>query len=151
MKRKDYEEAILEHQPCAQLGTVLKFICDKHEISRMDFILLLELKSIDEFTWGDFSTTVLTANWDKHRWYRLKNEGYVEMYRRRDGKYRRFSLYKTTRKTTIITNEFYNYLSRAKEIPIKGFSTKAKYTANRLNNKLRALKEDNGTEEETKK
>ena len=149
MRKADLNEAILENHICAQLGTVIKYICDKHGISRQDFFVLLELHGKSRFTWDDFATAELTASWCKHRWYRFKNDGYVSLYRAKDGKFRKYNIYKVTRKTDKAVEEFYALLSGVKPLPDVAYNTNARYNTNRLARKLEKLKEDGTPKEET--
>lgn len=142
MKKIDYQEAIQKYEPCAHIGTVLKLMCDKHSISRQDFIVLLEVHSFGEFTWDDFATAELTASWDKRRFYRWKDDGYIELYRAKDGKFRRYNIYRCTRRAKNIVREFYDYLSGKKDIPTVAYSKNATYSSNRLALKTNKLKEE---------
>ena len=142
MRKIDFEDAIHDFQPCAHLGTVLKYICDKHGISRQDFIVLLEIAAVGEFTWGDFATAELTASWEKRRFYRWKDDGLIEVYRAKDGKFRRYNIYRCTRKAKNMVKEFYDYLSGRTQIPTVAYSKNATYSSNRLAHKLTKLKED---------
>ena len=140
MRKIDFQDAIHDYQPCATLGTVLKYICDKHGITRQDFIVLLEIHSINEFTWNDFATAELTASWDKRRFYRWKDEGLVELYRAKDGKFRKYNLYRCTRKTKTMVREFYDLLSGKLPIPTLAYSTNQSYSSNRLVRKIEIQK-----------
>lgn len=142
MRRIDFQEAIHDFQPCAHLGTVLKYICDKHSISRQDFIVLLEVAALDNFTWDDFATAQLTASWDKRRFYRWKDEGLIDLYRAKDGKFRKYNIYKCSRKARTWVREFYDYLSGKEQLPPVSYDTNATYSSNRLSRKLQKLKED---------
>ena len=142
MRKIDFQDAIHDYQPCAQLGTVLKYICDKHGITRQDFIVLLEVHSKGEFTWNDFATAELTASWDKRRFYRWKEENLVELYRAKDGKFRRYNIYRCTRKTKNMVKNFYDLLSGKETIPKLAYSTNHSYSSNRLARKIEKQQED---------
>ena len=145
MRKPDWEEAVIKYEPCALLGTVLKLITDKYEISRGDLYTLLELHKKKEFTWEDFGTAELTANWDKHRWYRMKNDSLVELYRAKDGKFKRYNIYRLTNKAKKMIREFYDILSGAKPLPTIAYSKNARYSSNRLVDKVNDLNNnDNG-------
>lgn len=141
MKRADWEEAVFKYEPCAQLGTVLKMMTDKYGISRGDLFVLLELHSLKEFTWEDFGTAKLTANWDKHRWYRFKNDEWVTLYRAKDGKFKMYNIYKVTTKTKRMIKEFYSYLSGKTELPSIAYDKAARYSSKRLCAKIKKLKD----------
>lgn len=145
MRKIDFQDAIHDFQPCAHLGTVLKYICDKHGISRQDFIVLLEIHNLSEFTWGDFATAELTASWEKRRFYRWKDDGLIEIIRKKDGKFRKYNIYACTRKAKNMVKDFYNYLSGRNPIPTVAYSKNATYSSNRLALKTKKLNEDGTT------
>ena len=145
MRRIDFQEAIHDFQPCAHLGTILKYVCDKHNISRQDFIVLLEVNALDEFTWNDFATAELTASWDKRRFYRWKEEGLIEIYRAKDGKFRKYNIYKCSRRARMYVREFYDLLSGKKQLPEIAYNKNHKYSSNRLARKLEKQREEDGT------
>ena len=144
MRKIDFEEAIHDFQPSKHLGTILKYICDTYEISRQDFIVLLEIHACGEFTWNDFATAEITASWDKRRFYRWKDEGLIELYRPKEGKFRRYNIYRCTRRTKMIVKKFYDLSSGKEDLPDLSYSTKFKYSSNRLVKKIKIIK-DNGT------
>ena len=139
MKQIDYEDTILDYEPCAQLGTILQYMCLKHDITKTDFLVLLELHKVDKFTWEDFSTAQLTANWDKRRFYRYKESDYIDIYRKKGGKFKRYNIYKITAKTKRIVREFYNLLSGRTPLPAVAYDSRARYRDNRLAYKINKL------------
>ena len=145
MRKIDFEDAIHDFKPCAHLGTVLKYICDKHGISRQDYLVLLEVEAVGEFTWGDFATAELTASWEKRRFYRWKDEGLIDLYRAKDGKFRKYNIYKCTRKAKNMVREFYDLLSGRTPIPVVAYSENSRYSSNRLALKTKKLNEDGTT------
>ena len=144
MRDVDWFEEFPRRHPGRHLGTILKYICDKHQVTRQDFIVLLEVAALKEFTWNDFATAELTASWDKRRFYRWKDEGLIETYREKDGRFRKYNIYRCTRKTKGWIKEFYDLLSGKEQLPTTSFSENFKYSSNRLTKKINKLKE-NGT------
>ena len=142
MKAVDFYEAMHDFEPSKHLGTILKLICDKHAISRQDFIVLLEIHARKEFTWDDFATAEITASWDKLRFYRWKDTGLIELYRAKDGKFRRYNIYRCTRKAKNIVREYYDYSSGKVTLPTLAFSKNARYSSNRLTRKINILKDE---------
>ncbi len=142
MRKIDFEEAIHDYQPCAHLATILKYICDKHGITRQDFLVLLEIHSVGEFTWGDFATAELTASWEKRRFYRWKDDGLIEVYRAKGGKFRKYNIYRCTRKAKNMVKEFYDLSSGRTPIPVVAYNKNATYSSNRLAVKTNKLNND---------
>ena len=139
MRRVDFQEAIHKYEPSAHLGTIIKILCDRYEITRTDFFVVLELHHKKEFTWEDFATAELTANWDKHRWYRLKNNDWITLYRAKDGKHRKYNLYKMTAKAKAAVRLYYDYCSGAKPLPEHSYKKGAKYSSNRIVDKVKQI------------
>lgn len=142
MRKIDFQEAMHDFQPCAHLGTVLKLICYKYKITRQDFLVLLEVNALNEFSGSDFTTAELTAGWDKRRLYRWKDEGLVYVSRQREGRYKNYDIYECTRKAKKMIRVFNDYLSGAVAIPEQAYSANAKYSSRMLTKKINTL---NGT------
>ena len=142
MRQVDFEDAMRENHPCRHLATILKYICDKYDMTRTDFLVLLEIVALDSFTWEDFATAQLTAPWDKRRFYRWKEAGLVKLHRAKDGKFQKYNIYKGTRLATTRVLEFYDLLSGKKQLPDLAFDESARYSSNRLVKKINKLKDD---------
>lgn len=142
MKDDDFFDAFFERNTLAHLATVLKMLHYEANLKQMDFLVLVELHKIGEFTWGDFGTAALTSNWDKKRFYRWKDEGYIELYRKKSGASKGYNVYKLSRKSKMMVKKFYEYLSGKRPLPVKAYNKNARYTLNRTRRKIRILNEE---------
>ena len=100
---------------------------------------MLELDSLGEFTTEDFNNCALLLNWNQSRWDSLRADGWIEIYRHRDGKHARYDLWKLSRKSKNVINKCYSILSGSEVIPPEIFAKKSGCANNRiqkyLNNK----------------
>ena len=93
---------------------VRQFIKVKHKLSQSDLDILLFLKSEEYFSKDKFKEFDDLISWDKHRFERLRQEGWIEVFRKRMGK--RKALYQLSQKAKRVTTSIYKYLN-GKEIP----------------------------------
>ena len=93
---------------------VRQFIKVKHKLSQSDLDILLFLKSEEYFSKDKFKEFDDLISWEKHRFERLRQEGWIEVFRKRMGK--RKALYQLSQKAKRVTTSIYKYLN-GKEIP----------------------------------
>jgi hypothetical protein len=93
---------------------VRQFIKVKHNLSQSDLDILLFLKSEDYFSKDKFNEFDNLISWEKHRFERLRQEGWIEVFRKRMGK--RKALYEISLKGKRVTTSIYKYLN-GQEIP----------------------------------
>jgi len=93
---------------------VRQFIKVKHKLTQSDLDILLFLKSEEYFSKDKFQEFDDLISWEKHRFERLRQEGWIEVFRKRMGK--RKALYQLSQKAKRVTTSIYKYLN-GKEIP----------------------------------
>jgi len=93
---------------------VRQFIKAKHKLSQSDLDILLFLKSEEYFSKDKFKEFDDLISWEKHRFERLRQEGWIEVFRKRMGN--RKALYQLSQKAKRVTTSIYKYLN-GKEIP----------------------------------
>lgn len=94
---------------------VRQFIKSKHGLSQSDLDILLFLKSEEYFSKDKFKEFDDLISWERNRFERLRQEGWIEVFRKRMGK--RKALYQLSQKAKRVTTSIYKYLN-GKEIPI---------------------------------
>lgn len=94
---------------------VRQFIKSKHGLSQSDLDILLFLKSEEYFSKDKFKEFDDLISWERNRFERLRQEGWIEVFRKRMGK--RKALYELSQKAKRVTTSIYKYLN-GKEIPI---------------------------------
>ena len=93
---------------------VRQFIKAKHGLSQSDLDILLFLKSEEYFSKDKFKEFDDLISWERNRFERLRQEGWIEVFRKRMGK--RKALYSMSQKGKRVTTSIYKYLN-GKEIP----------------------------------
>ena len=93
---------------------VRQFIKAKHGLSQSDLDILLFLKSEEYFSKDKFQEFDDLISWERNRFERLRQEGWIEVFRQRMGK--RKALYHLSQKSKRVTTSIYKYLN-GKEIP----------------------------------
>ncbi len=119
MDRKDFiERGELKVDFLRNYRLVRKWACKTNEIQEADFELLLYLDPLTYFTRGDFLDGVLYYSWDKKRFYRLINDGWIEkMYDRADNGNKGHNKYKVSTKGKQMISRIYRILIGKEEIP----------------------------------
>jgi hypothetical protein len=93
---------------------VRQFIKSKHGLSQSDLDILLFLKSEEYFSKDKFKEFDELISWERNRFERLRQEGWIEVFRNRMGT--RKALYQLSSKGKGVTTTIYKYLN-GKEIP----------------------------------
>ena len=95
-----------------------RWACKQYGIKDADLELLIYLDCKGLFTREDFINGVYTYTWDKHRWERLRNEGWIDVWRERNRKESKYAIFKTSMKTKLMINRIYKILLGEEDIPI---------------------------------
>lgn len=93
---------------------IRQFIKVKHGLTQSDLDMLLFLKSEEYFSKDKFKEFASLVGWDKNRFERLRQEGWIEVFRVRMTKRR--AIYQLSQKGKRVTTSIYKYLN-GKEIP----------------------------------
>jgi ADP-heptose:LPS heptosyltransferase len=95
-----------------------RWACKQYGIKDADLELLIYLDCKGLFTREDFINGVYTYTWDKHRWERLRNEGWIDVWRERNRKESKYAIFKTSMKTKLMINRIYKILLGEEDIPV---------------------------------
>jgi hypothetical protein len=96
---------------------VRKWACKQNDIKEADLELLIYLNCLTRFTRDDFINGVYAYTWDKHRWERLRNSGWIEVWRHRNRTTIKYSVYKTSFKCNHLISRIYRILLGEEDIP----------------------------------
>ena len=94
-----------------------KWVCKTYGLTDADLELLIYLDCKGRFTRNDFIEGVYTYSWDKHRWERLKKEGWIEVWRHRNRTTIKYSVFKTSFKCSQIISRIYRILLGEEDPP----------------------------------
>ena len=127
-------EDLREMQLFKYYRLVRKWACKTNKLNDADLELLIYLDCIGRFTRNDFINGVYTYRWDKHRWERLRNEGWIDVWRNRNGTTIKYSIFQTSFKTKLLINRIYKILLGKEDIPHK--ETNVFYKGTRYSDKV---------------
>jgi len=95
-----------------------RWACKQYGIKDADLELLIYLDCKGLFTREDFMNGVYTYTWDKHRWERLRKNGWIDVWRERNRKESKYAIFKTSLKTKLMINRIYKILLGEEDIPV---------------------------------
>jgi len=94
-----------------------KWVCKTYGLTDADLELLIYLDCKGRFTRNEFIEGVYTYSWDKHRWERLKKEGWIEVWRHRNRTTIKYSIFKTSFKCSQVISRIYRILLGEEDPP----------------------------------
>lgn len=97
---------------------IRRWACKQYDIKDADLELLIYLDCKGLFKRDDFINGVFTYTWDKHRWERLRKDGWIDVWKERNRKDSKYALYKTSMKTKLMVNRIYKIMLGQEDIPI---------------------------------
>ena len=86
---------------------VRKWACKTYNILDADLELLFFLDCQGRFTRKDFMDGVYTYSWDKARWDRLRQQGWIDTWRHRNRTTIKYSVFKTSFKCSQLISRIY--------------------------------------------
>ena len=96
---------------------VRKWACKTYDLKDADLELLVYLDCKSRFTRNNFIDGSYTYSWDKNRWERLRREGWIEVWRHRNRTTIKYSIYKTSFKSSQLISRIYRILLGEEDIP----------------------------------
>ena len=96
---------------------VCKWACKTYNLKDADLELLIYLDCKSRFTRNNFIDGSYTYSWDKNRWERLRREGWIEVWRHRNRTTIKYSIYKTSFKSSQLISRIYRILLGEEDIP----------------------------------
>ena len=102
---------------------VRKWACKTYDLKDADIELLIYLDCKKQFTRNDFIDGVYTYSWDKARWERLRREGWIDVWRKRNRTTMKTNIYSTSYKCKSLINRIYRILLGEEDVPTSARST----------------------------
>ena len=96
---------------------VRKWACKTYKLNDADLELLIYLDCKTRFTHNDFIKGVYTMSWDKTRWERLRREKWIEVWRQRNKKDQKYTIYTTSFKCKQLITRIYKILLGEHDLP----------------------------------
>ena len=96
---------------------IRKWACKTYNLKDADLELLVYLDCKSRFTRNSFIDGSYTYSWDKNRWERLRQQGWIEVWRHRNRTTIKYSIYKTSFKCSQLISRIYRILLGEEDIP----------------------------------
>ena len=96
---------------------VRKWACKTYGLTDADLELLISLDCIGRFTRKEFQDGEYIMSWDKARWDRLRQSGWIEPWRHRNRVTIKYTIYKTSFKCSQLISRIYRILLGEEDIP----------------------------------
>ena len=96
---------------------VRKWACKTYGLTDADLELLISLDCIGRFTRKEFQDGEYIMSWDKARWDRLRQKGWIEPWRHRNRTTIKYTVYKTSFKCSQLISRIYRILLGEEDIP----------------------------------
>ena len=94
-----------------------KWACKTYNLTGDDLELLIMLDCIGRFTRKEFQDGEYLMSWDKHRWEKLRQEGWIEVWRHRNRTTIKYSIFKTSFKCSQLISRIYRILLGEEDLP----------------------------------
>ena len=96
---------------------IRKWACKTYNLKDADLELLIYLDCKERFTRNEFIDVSYTMSWDKNRWERLRQEGWIETWRHRNRTTIKYSIYKTSFKCSQLISRIYRIMLGQEDLP----------------------------------
>ncbi len=96
---------------------IRKWACKTYNLKDADLELLIYLDCKERFTRNEFIDGSYTMSWDKNRWERLRQEGWIETWRHRNRTTIKYSIYKTSSKCSQLISRIYRIMLGQEDLP----------------------------------
>ena len=96
---------------------IRKWACKTYNLKDADLELLIYLDCKGRFTRNEFIDGSYTMSWDKNRWERLRQEGWIETWRHRNRTTIKYSIYKTSFKCSQLISRIYRIMLAQEDLP----------------------------------
>ena len=100
---------------------------------------------ISTFTRNDYIKGTYIYSWDKHRWERLRRDGWIEVYTKRNHTTIKFNVYKVSTKCKYIISRIYRILLGQEDLPVSRrsvFNKNNSYTDKVFNSAIDTMNKD---------
>tara|TARA_R100000541_G_scaffold25957_2_gene35536 strand:- start:482 stop:922 length:441 start_codon:yes stop_codon:yes gene_type:complete len=102
---------------------VRKWACKTYNLKDADLELLIYLDCKKHFTRNEFMDGAYTYSWDKKRWDRLRQDGWIDTWRHRNRTTIKYSVFKTSIKCQQLISRIYRILLAQEDLPQSSRST----------------------------
>jgi len=97
---------------------VRKWACNQNDLKDADLELLIYLNCLNRFTRDEFINGIYAYSWDKKRWDRLRDQGWIDVWRHRNRTTIKYSIFKTSQKCNMLISRIYRILLGEEDLPV---------------------------------
>ena len=97
---------------------VRKWACKTYGLKDADLELLIYLDCMKRFNLKDYKAGTYAYVWDKHRWQRLRREGWIDVWRHRNHTTRKYAIFQTSYRCKQMINRVYRILLGLEDPPV---------------------------------
>ena len=97
---------------------VRKWACNQNDLKDADLELLIYLNCLNRFTRDEFINGIYAYSWDKKRWDRLRDQGWIDVWRHRNRTTIKYSIFKTSQRCNMLISRIYRILLGEEDIPM---------------------------------
>ena len=122
-----------------------KWACKTYGILDADLELLFYLDCEGRFTRKDFMDGVYTFSWDKARWEKLRQSGWIEVFAHRNRTTIKYTVYNVSTKCKYLISRIYRILLGEEDLPISRrsiFNKNKSYTDKVYNTAIDKMNKD---------
>ena len=94
-----------------------KWACKTYGLTDSDLELLIYLECKGRFSRKEFIDGTYTYSWDKTRWERLRQQGWIEVWRHRNRTSIKYSIFNTSYKCSQLISRIYRVLLGEEDLP----------------------------------
>jgi hypothetical protein len=122
-----------------------KWACKTYKLTDAELELLITFDCIGTFTRNDYIEGTYIYSWNKHRWEKLRKEGWIEVYSKRNHTTIKYNIYKVSTKCKYLIKRIYRILLGTEDIPISRrsiFNKNKTYTDKVFNSAINKMNKD---------
>lgn len=124
---------------------VRKWACKTYSLTDAELELLIHFDCIGRFTRNDYIKGTYIYSWDKHRWEKLRKQGWIEVYAKRNNTTIKYNIYKVSTKCAYLISRIYRILLGTEDLPVSRrsiFNKKKSYTDKVYNAAINNMNKD---------
>ena len=97
---------------------VRKWACKTYKLTDAELELLIHFDCLDKFTRNDYIKGTYIYSWDKHRWEKLRANGWIEVFAKRNHTTIKYNVYKVSTKCKHLIKRIYRILLGQEDLPM---------------------------------
>tara|TARA_B100000212_G_scaffold45503_1_gene29384 strand:- start:5833 stop:6273 length:441 start_codon:yes stop_codon:yes gene_type:complete len=124
---------------------VRKWACKTYKLTDAELELLIHFDCLGTFTRDDYIKGTYIYSWDKHRWQKLRSNGWIDIYSKRNKTTIKYNVYKVSTHCKYIISRIYRILLGEEDLPVSRrsvFNKNATYTDKVFNSAIDSMNKD---------